>query len=265
MDIDKIKAILINVGLSKLETDCFLALLKRSPQRASEISRALDVPKATVLVALNRLSDRFSIVKRTKQKNSYQFVVEDPRDLLHFLEREETVLAQHKKAITMLLPEMRSLQEYEVAKPKMYYYEGKEGVKQVFMQVLNEADDIIGYGSNEDDVKYLPELYPAYYEQRVKRKIPVTAIIPASPFNIAETIKNEMAQLRKTHLIPAQYNYPIQVNIYKNTTVFYSFEESFALVIKSKPISECLRAIFEFAFASTAEADKTIRSAHHAE
>lgn len=60
--------------------------------------------------------------------------------------------------------------------------------------------------------------------------------------------------------MPKEWNYPIQVNVYKNTTVFYSFDESFALMIKSKPIADCLKKIFELAFDKAAEYDKEIRA-----
>ncbi len=257
---DKIKAILEKIGLNELEIKCYLALLRKSPQRASDLTKALSIPKATILAALYRLSDEFNIVKRSKKKNSYLFLVEDLQDLVHHLERKQTEINQNKKAIELLLPELRSMQSYEVNKPKIYYYEGREGMKQAFEQVLEEADEIIGYGSNEDDVKYLPKLYPNYYERRVEKKIPVKAIIPALSFNIEETLKKEIKHLRKTHLIPAEFNYPIQVNIYKNTAVFYSFEENFALVIKSKPMAQCLRKMFEFAFEYTEKFDRQIRA-----
>ena len=92
------------------------------------------------------------------------------------------------------------------------------------------------------------------------KEIPVKAIIPASPFNIEETLKNEIKHQRKTHLIPSEWNYPVQVNIYKNAIALYSLEESFAFIIQSKPISDCLQKIFELAFEKAKEYDKKIRT-----
>lgn len=256
---EKITPILIKVGLDDLEISCYLALLKQSPQRASELSRKLDVPKATVLTALYRLSDEFGVVKRTKNKNSFLFLVEDAKDLISLLERKESKIKKTRQSLENILPELRAMQNYETKKPEIFYYEGKQGLEQAFEKVLEEADEIIGYGSNEDDYKYHKDLFPHYYEKRVDKKIPVKALIPALPFNIQETLKNEVKHLRKTHLIDKDWDFPIQVNIYKNTSVFYSFEESFALMIKSKPIAECLKKVFELAFEKAAEYDATIR------
>lgn len=257
---ENFRELLEKVGLNRLEVDCYLALIKKSPQKAGQIAKALEVPKATVLAALYRLSDEYGMVVRTKKKNSYLFLVEDVSALAGYCARREKEFAQRREAVEALLPQLRALQHFEVSRPSVRYYEGKEGLKQAFRQVLEEADEIIGYGSNEDDMRYLPELYPHYYEQRVAKKIPVKTLIPAISFNVQETIKNEMRHLRKTHLIPEEFNFPIQVNIYRNTVVFYSFEESFALVVKSKPIASCLKAVFEFAFAYTEAMDKKIRS-----
>ncbi|MEK9151136.1 MAG: helix-turn-helix domain-containing protein [Patescibacteria group bacterium] len=257
---DDIARFLIKIGLSELEASCYFNLLKQSPQRASELSKKLSVPKATILNALYRMSDEMGIVKRSKRRNSFLFLVEDAKDIFNYLERKELQIKNSKSEIESLLPEMRSMQNFETRQPKIYYYEGAEGMKQVFEKLLEEADGVIGYGSNEDDHKYLPELYPDYYDRRVQKKIQVKAIIPALPFNIRETIKNELKHQRKTHLVPKEWNYPVQVNIYKNTAAFYSLEESFALVIKSKPIAGCLKKVFELAFEKAAEYDKKIRN-----
>lgn len=247
--------ILSGLGLEQLDSDCYLSLLKKSPQRASELARKFSAPKATILVALYRLADHFGIIKRTKQKNSFLFWVEDVSDLLRFADSQARQISENQKTVQQLLPELRAEMNLDATKPQISYYEGKDGLKKAFEQVLEEADEIIGYGSNEDDVKYLPELYPNYYERRVKKKIPVKAIIPATEFNFRE-MANNVKELRNAHLIPKEFNYPIQINIYKHTVVFYSFEESFALVIKSRPIAGCLKKIFELAFDKAGEPEK---------
>ncbi len=256
---DKIIMLLASLGLSKIEIDCYFSLLKNSPQRASELSKKLDVPKATILAALYRLSDEAGIVRKSKKKNLFLFFVEDAKDLLSYVERKEEEIKNNKTQIENILPELRSMQNFDAKKPQVFYFEGKEGLKAAFEKVLEEADEMIGYGSMEDDQKYLASLFPNYYERRVKKKIPVTGIIPATDFNIQEALKNEVKHLRKTRLIGKQFNFPIQVNVYKNTTVFYSFEESFALMIKSKPVADCLEKIFEMAFEKAEEDDKRIR------
>jgi len=217
---EKIQIILKKIGLNDLEITCFKALLEKSPMKASEISKKFSIPKATVLVALYKMSDELGIIKRTKKKNSFLFLVDDVYDLINLLKRKEEALAVNRKEIEDSLPELRALQNFDIKKPKVYYYEGKEGIRQAYEQMLTEADHFLGYGSNEDDDKYLPELFPNYYDRRVQKKISVTAIIPALPFNIKETLKNETKHLRKTHLIPAEWNYPIQINTYKIPLLF---------------------------------------------
>lgn len=254
---NQIQPTLAVLGLDELEINCYLGLLKKSPQKASELARKFSVPKATVFVALYRLCDKFGIIKRSKQKNSFLFWVEDVSDLLNYAKRQHQQSQDSEREIERLLPELRSAMNLDATKPQISYYEGKEGLKQAFERVLEEADEIIGYGSNEDDVKYLPDLYPSYYDRRVKKKIPVRAIIPATDYNLKATA-NATKELRTTHLIPKEFNYPIQVNIYKHTAVFYSFEESFALIIKSRPIADCLKKIFEIAFDKTGGSEKNL-------
>lgn len=260
MNEQKISNLLTEIGLNKLEQDCYLALVKRSPQKASELVKKFSVHKVPILLALHRLVDKFGIVKRTKKKNTFFFLVEDVKSLSDYVARQASQLEQRQQELNALIPELRSMQNFEISKPKIYYFEGKDGIKQAFEQVLEEADEIVGYGSNEDDKKYLPEIIPDYYQRRVAKKIPVKAIIPALPVNVQETLKNEMRHLRETHLVPEKFNFPVQFNVYKDTVVFYSYEESFALMIKSRHIADCLKAIFGFAFDQTSIYDEEIRS-----
>lgn len=260
MDNVKIKKVFYEIGLGELETSCYIALLKRSPQRASSLARTLDIPKATVLLALGRLVDHFGIVKREKRKNYYRFFVEDVRSVVDFLnhkiERQET----SKRNVEDLIPELRAMQTYEISKPKISYYEGKEGMRQAFEQVLAEADEIIAYGNNEDEIKKMPDVFPDYYIRRVKKKIPVAqALAAATDFNVREALKNAVGDLRNTRLLPKEWNYPIQFNIYKDTVIFFSFEEYFALVVKNKPIAQCLKMIFNLAFDESKKYDDALR------
>lgn len=256
----KIQTILENFGLSQLEIDCYLALLKKSPQKASELAKFFSQPKSTVLFTLNRLANEFGIVKRTRIKNTFLFLVEDVNELLSFLERQESKITKQKKELTDLLPELRGMQHYEVSKPKVYYFEGKSGIRQALEQVLDECGDgYFAYGSVDDALRYLPNLYPEYYERRVAKKIAIRAIMPALPLSIKEAVEDEIKRQRKTHLVPAKWYYPIQANIYKGTVVFFSFEESFALMIKSKPIADYMYKMMELAYDQAAKYDEQIR------
>lgn len=261
MNEDKIKAVLEKLGLSEFEINCYIQLLKRSPQKARDFSKRFAVPKSTVLFTLNRLADEFGVIKRIHKKNTYYFSVEDVNDLLIMLSRREEQVRLQKVELTDLLPMLRSMQHFELNKPKIYYFEGIKGIHKALEQVLEETDEYVGYGTVDDDIKYLPKVYPDYYERRVNKKIIVKAILPALPLSIKDTIENELKRQRRTRLVPTSFYRPIQLNVYHGTTVFYSYEENFALMIKSKPIADCLLMLFDMAFEGKAkEYDEKIRA-----
>jgi sugar-specific transcriptional regulator TrmB len=256
---NRLQRYLKKIGLSALEQECYLALVKKSPQKASDLAKKFGEHKSTVLDALHALTDRYGIIKRSKRKNTLLFLVEDVTDLVNYLKRQEEELNQTKEGLSGLIPELRGMQNYDVFKPKIYYFEGIDGIHKALEQVLDEADEYYGYGSVEDDKKYLPDVYPDYYERRVAKKILVKSILPALPLSIKEAIEDEVKRQRKTHLIPKEFYYPIQVNIYKGTVIFFSYEEGFALMIKSRPIADCLKMIFEFAYEGTSLTDQQVR------
>jgi len=255
----KIRTLLTKIGLSQLEIDCYVALLKRSPQKASELARKLDTPKATVLLALQALRDRYGFIKSAKRKNAFLFVVEDIKSISGYLDRQVYDFQKSKQEADNLLPALRSMQNYDASKPSVYYFEGKDGIKQAYEQVLSETDHFIGYGSHAYNEKYLPGLFPDYYERRSKKGITVEGIVPALAYNIEQTQKFEHKHLRKTHLVPKEWSFPIEIDVYKGTVIFYSYDEMYALMIKSKAIADCLYKVFELAFKGADSYDKKIR------
>jgi len=256
----QIKNLLKKIGLDEMETACYLELLKKSPQKASQIARKIDAPKSTVHLNLGQLVDIYGLVKREKHKNYYLFRVEDACDLTKMLELRAEKAQQTYEKVKNLLPELRALQEYEFEKPKILYFEGREGLKRAFEMMLDEADEIVGYGNHEDEVRGMTDIFPDYYERRVKKKILVSqAIAPATDFNLKESLKNEDKHLRQTRFVDKENLPRIHFNIYKDTLVFYSFAELFALVIRSKPIAGCFKFIFGLAFEASAKTDENIR------
>lgn len=251
-----------SLGLSELEVNCYISLLHKSPQRVTNLAKEFERPRATIHLALAHLVNDYGIVSKSKKKRSFEFSVEDPQELITILDQQQRDIDRRKKRIEQLLPELRAQQQFDATKPQILYVEGVAGMKKVFLDVIEEADEIIGYGSNEDDYKYLPELFPEYYEQRVKKKIPVKAIIPATEFNIRETVGKELTHQRYTHLIPKEFNFPIQINIYRDKTVIFSLEEKFVFVIRNKAITQCLKMVFSLAYESARESDKKIREGY---
>lgn len=146
-----------------------------------------------------------------------------------------------------LLPQLRSIYNISGAKPKIMFYEGKEGLKEVYGDTLKYKSEILAFAS-EGIIQILGKDYTDdYIAKRIKKNIPVRGIIPTTDVLEKSYLRNNIAHLRSTKIIDAKkYNFPIEINIYANKVALMSFRDELGLIIESDEISKMMRMMFEF-------------------
>lgn len=247
------------IGLNTKESRVYIELLKRGTRKASDLTKSLEMPKTSVLDTLNSLSKK-GIVSKIKRKNSYLFTALEPEMLMNILEQQEQKIKDNMKKVEKIIPLLESLQDIKSPKPQIEYLEGKQGLAEAFTDTLKVPNkNILCYATVDEQAYALPEVFPEYFYNRVKKKISTTCLIPASKPSLAECILKDEEQLRKTYFIPEDKYVPIEINVYENNTAIMSFEEEFAVIIRSKPIADSMKVMFDLAFEGAKKYDKEVR------
>jgi hypothetical protein len=168
------------------------------------------------------------------------YVAEDPRSL-------EGTLDEKKEKLRRMLPELLSLANFLDKKPRIRFYEGNEGIKEVYKDTLRYPDrELLAWVSHEAiqafDEKFLNDFY---LPRRLQKKIWVRAIAPDVPEMQSYKGQDEKS-LRRTKLIdPEQFPLSVEINLYgRNKIGIMSFAEQVSLIIESDKISATLRSIF---------------------
>ena len=122
------KGTLISAGLSPKQAAVYEASLETGPAKVPEIALQAHLKRTTVygivdeLVALGLLQESY----RGKRK---LYKAEDPRAILSMLE-------QKKKQIADILPELSDLFVTHNVRPRVTFFEGREGVKKIYDDAL---------------------------------------------------------------------------------------------------------------------------------
>jgi sugar-specific transcriptional regulator TrmB len=247
------------IGLTNKEIKIYLALLKSGTHKASYLADIIEMPKTSILDILNSLVSK-CLVSKIKKKNANYFTAYDPTKILEILEKEEVEIKEKRKKINKILPWLKNLQDISSPKPQIDYLEGKRGLIEAFEDTLKvPKKNILVYGSVGAQAFSLPGEFPEYFDNRVKKKISTTCLIPACLPSLAECSINDKKHLRKTYFIPKELELPLEINVYENNSAFMSFEEKFAVIIRSKIIADCLRMVFKLAFEGAEKYDQEIR------
>lgn len=132
-----IKEELTNLGLSPEEAKVYLSILELGGSYASNISKKAQVNRATCYHTLSNLKAKGLINSYNKNKITW-FNAENPKKLIKS-QQEKLEIANN------LLPQLLSISNSITFKPKIRFYEGLEGAKEIFEDILTTKDEILGY------------------------------------------------------------------------------------------------------------------------
>src|SRR3989338_4179429 len=155
-------------GLTDREIRIYLALLELGEALASKISERTNIPRTLVYDILENLLNK-GVVSYVIKSNKKYFSALDPNSLIEVSKNKEE---EKEKLIKEALPELINLKHKELGKKaKVEVYEGKEGVKTVFNDVLKVGKEFLCFGSTGISPEIIPYELSRFHKERIKRKI----------------------------------------------------------------------------------------------
>ncbi|MBY0539525.1 helix-turn-helix domain-containing protein [Patescibacteria group bacterium] len=236
---------LLSFGLSKKEAGVYIALLGHGRGTVSQISRKAGINRTTGYDILASLA-RAGLVRVSGKEPKQEYVAESPDNLLKLLNRRlrETEESIHKAKD--FIPELKSLHKID-DRPQVKFYEGIEGMKQVYEDTLTATETIHAYANYDDMHATLGDYFPSYYKRRAAKGVYAIGIVPATPLAKERAAKNT-EENRELTLTPLEkFNISPEIDIYDNKTVFVSWREKLGIIIESKEIADAMKNIFTLA------------------
>ncbi len=238
---DMITKILVDAGLEAKEASVYAAVLELGEATIAKIAKVSAVRRSTVYEMLESLK-RKGLISQTSHRKRPIFLAENPKKLVEELEGR-------KKQLERSMPELLSIMNLLDKKPKIRYFEGLSGVREVFEDTLEYPQEeiltwfpypYINLGEDYFWQRYLPE--------RVRLKIWARAIVPDTVANrrFAHDLRSRAITLTRFVTDKAFSRFDLEIKIYGKTKVgIISYQEDLGIIIESEKIYDGLKAIFE--------------------
>jgi sugar-specific transcriptional regulator TrmB len=237
----KTHQLLQKLGFSENEIKVYLAALESGMTSAQDIAEKAGVKRTTAYSVLAYLVNR-GVINKTKIKEKTKFIAEPPQRLLLLIKELE-------EGIKSSLPELETIYNQSDIKPKVTYYEGIEGIKNVFEDSLREKPSELLMWLTDDYFKDLPGYSSEYIKERVKLNMHGRRIAPAGSIWQRQNKKRDTAELSETIAVPPQLmTTGVEMMLYNNKLAFMNFREKFGIIIESKAITEAVRQGFELSW-----------------
>ena len=241
------------IGFTDKEINIYLSLLEIGKGTVAEIARKAGINRPTGYHILAGLESK-GLVKVSGKEPKQEFVALSPDKienlLLEKLKQDEERLHQAR----LLIPELKSIHNV-LERPKVMFYEGKDGLQKVYEDTLTSHEAIRAYASVEDIQPTLPHYFPEYYKRRTQKGIPIRAIFPESP-DARERASLDSKEMRESLIVPSEkYGFHPEINIYDNKIMIASWREKLGIIIESAEIADAMKKIFELAWAEAKKLD----------
>lgn len=234
----EIKQALEQFGLKDKKADVYLAALEFGSATVIAISKKAGVKRTTCYDILVDLIE-MGLISETSKGKKRLFVGEDPEEIKKDLENKEKLFSE-------ILPQLKSIHNIIGTKPKIRFYEGREGLREVYNDTLKYSTEILAFAS-EDVARVLGgEWAENYIQKRVKKGIYVRAVAPDTKI-VREYIGKDRDQSRTSKLVnPEKYPFSIEINIYGHQKVaLMSSREEMGLIIEGGEVYKTMKSIFE--------------------
>jgi len=231
---------LINAGFTEKEAQVYLALLELGEGNIAQITKKSKIKRATVYLEIESLKNK-GLVSQIKRRGRNIYISENPR-------RIEEQLLEKKEFIGRLMPELLSIANAIDKKPIVRYFEGEEGLKEIYNDTLKyPRSEILGWYS-DDRVKNFDKTFVLdyYMKKRISLKIPMRVIAIETAFMKKMQAQDEK-HLRQIKIIESDsFFFSAEINLYaKNKISIIAHRENVGLIVESKKIFDTLKNIFE--------------------
>lgn len=245
------------IGFSEKEVLVYLALLSIGKGTVTEISRKAGINRPTGYHVLASLSVK-ELVKVSGKEPKQEYVAESPNQIEKLLEEKIKNDEKFIKEARRIIPELKSIHNVK-DRPKVFFYEGIDGLKKVYEDTLTSHEAIRAYATVDDMHQGIPNYFPEYYKRRSKSGIAIRAITPKTKIGI-ERKSHDKEEMREMALVPKdKYYFSPEINIYDNKVMIASWREKLGIIIESTEIADAMKKIYELAWAEAKRLDKNIK------
>jgi len=252
----KLEQALIEIGLSEKEAGVYLALLSIGRGTVSQISRSANINRTTGYDILDSLSAK-GLVSISGKEPKQEYSAESPENIEKFIAEDIRHKHEALKKAESLIPELKSMHNL-AGRPRVRFYEGTEGLVEVYEDTLTSHEPIRAYATVDDMHAALPNYFPKYYKRRASAGIEIRAIIPKTEIGIERSI-HDKDEARQSAFVPAdKFYFSPEINIYDNKVMIASWREKLGIIIESSEIADAMKKIYELAWAEAKRLEKII-------
>lgn len=245
-----LKNIFKKLNLGEAEEVTYIALTESGSVSAGFLARKMHIPRSSLYGYLENLRVK-GLVRQSYKFDKKIWQAEPVESLNALIQNEVDSLLQTKKEFAAILPEFQKKHISNFIAPTMTYFEGVDGLKQMFRDVLLYHDiETVGFWSIKDTLQFLgKEFMQELISKRIANRISLRVIWPEDKsidLSQAPFFFPNNKPLRDIRIAPKSLTTSMGYWVYENKVLFISSKkEAFGFIVESAELADMLRKQFE--------------------
>lgn len=221
-------------GIEQKELETYKNLLSLKRGTVLQLAKMTAEKRTNLYRNIENLMEKGLVSEIYEGKKRF-FIAESPKRLVDFANDE-------RDKIKSLLPELESLEQKALSRPKIKFYEGKAALKNLYDEIYAEREEVLAIGNPESITKDI-SFHNDQIARRVRLRIPARAILTDSKFNRRRSKENWYRQVRiSKNLRPSDAVFMIAGD---KVMAFSHKNWITGVLIENKEIAQGLRAFFD--------------------
>ena len=244
------------LGLNEHEAKVYLVALSLGPASAAQLSDSTNMKRPTVYLTLDNLMKQ-GIVSEIYIDKKRLFAAEKPDKLAKLTKRMRRKVIDAELMLESILPELLKYPKQYNEEPKVVFYSGIEGVKNVIFEISSCNSSWYFFGSSTKILQKLfklnaREIIGEAEKLREDPKRPkVYFITDAGVLSLKGEWEKIKTPWREMKILPQTINASSGFVIYEDKVAIISFDNKpFAAVIKSRETVEVMKVMYQLIWKS---------------
>lgn len=238
--------VLQEIGLSEKAARIYGFLLQGGVHSAHDIAKATTVCRPTVYDILEQLQS-FGVLSVTERGGRRVFSALSPDSLRHMMEHEGNALHLRRTRLEEVLPFLQNIHEHTAGHPRLYLYEGTEGLRRVRQTFLETHGDV---------VQIVPLSLVARFDQILQNRLEhvqkMTVRGSYRGIAVVEALSDDVPTVPGGEVrVLTQKDLPLQteITVRGDRVFFFSYTQSVvAIMIENAGVAEAVRGLFSLAW-----------------
>lgn len=242
------KKLFDELGLSENAYRVYTQLLENGISTARMLSEGVGIPRPSVYDSLRILIQKGLVTERD-EGNKKQFQIDDVKNLPRVLNEKIDALTKERDEVEAILP--RLLKQTAFVEPKIKFYSGADGVRQVLNDMLwYEHTETFTMWPISEMIDLLGKEYMANLnKRRIRQHISIRGLWPTDKkvsFKEYPFMGVGKGFYREIRITPKEMTWNMSYWSYADKVAFISsHRETFGFVIHSRDFTELIKTQFE--------------------